>query len=449
MSEASPEVAIRLAMQRQREGRADDAESICREALGRFGQHAGLLELLGIFCGSAGRTGEALDFFQKALKLNPDSAGLHQNLALALRNAGRVDDAIAEHRRAIELKPAFADAHNQLGVALSSQGRLDEAREYFRQAIALKPDLASAHWNYGLLLLSLGEFGEGWREFEWRLKMPRLKLARDFPKPRWTGQDLQGKTILLFTEGGFGDAFQFVRYVPMVADRGAKVILECQGELLPLFKNVPRISAMVSRGESLPAFDYQSPLQSLPLVFGTTLETIPAEVPYLAAPPDRIAKWGERLKGDSSFKVGLVWSGSAGDNARSRTLETFAPLGAIPGVTFYGLQKGPDASQPIPPGMRLNQLGPELGDFADTAAIVANLDLIISVDTGVAHLAGALARPTWVVIPQDPDFRWLRSRGDSPWYPTMRLFRQTEAGSWKKPVEEIVKTLHQRLKTKY
>ena len=442
MSEAaSPEMAIRLAMQRQREGRAGEAESICREALVRFPEHTGLLEILGIFCGLAGRTDESIDFFQRALKWNPESAELHQNLALALRIGGRTDEAIAEHRRAIELKPAFADAHKQLGVALSSQGQLREARGCFQQAIALKPDLASAHWNYSLLLLSLGEFAEGWREFEWRLKMPRLKLGRDFPQPRWSGQDLRGKTILLFTEGGFGDAFQFVRYVPMVAGRGAKVILECQPELWPLFNYTPGISMAISRGQTLPAFDFQSPLQSLPLVFGTMLETIPAQVPYLAAPADRMAKWARRFSGDSSFKIGLVWAGSAGDNARSRTLDSFAPMAAIPGITFYGLQKGAEASQPIPPGMRLIPLGAELGDFADTAAVAANLDLIISVDTGVAHLAGALARPTWVVIPQDPDFRWLRNRADSPWYPTMRLFRQTVAGSWKEPVEEIAEAL--------
>jgi Tfp pilus assembly protein PilF len=442
MSEAaSPEMAIRLAMQRQREGRAGEAESICRTALARFPQHAGLLEILGIFTGLAGRTAESIDFFQRALKLRPESAELHQNLALALRIAGRTDEAIAEHRRAVELKPAFVDGHNQLGVALSSQGRLEEARQCFRRAISLKPDLASAHWNYGLLLLSLGEFAEGWREFEWRLKMPRLKLARDFPQPQWHGQDLRGKTILLFTEGGFGDAFQFVRYVPMAAGRGAKVILECQSELLALFRNIRGISAVVARGQSLPPFDFQSPLQSLPLVFGTTLETIPVDVPYLTAPADRIAKWGGRLGNNSSFKVGLAWSGSAGDNARSRTLETFAPLAAIAGVTFYGLQKGAEASQPVPMGMRLIQLGPELGDFSDTAAVAANLDLIISVDTGVAHLAGALGRPTWVVIPQDPDFRWLRNRHDSPWYPTMRLFRQSDPGSWKEPIDEIVQAL--------
>jgi hypothetical protein len=291
----------------------------------------------------------------------------------------------------------------------------------------------------------LGEFEEGWKEFEWRLRVPQMRLARDFPQPRWTGREARGKTILLFAEGGFGDALHFIRYAPLVAARGATVLLECQAELLPLLSRVRGISAVFARGERLPAFDWQTPLQSLPLAFGTTLKTIPAEVPYLSAPPQRIAQWAKRLAGDPSFKVGLAWAGSAEHDARSCSLATFAPLAAIPDVTFYGLQKGPQANQPVPPGLRLIQMGDELGDFADTAALVSNLDLVISVDTSVVHLAGGMGRPVWTLIPCDSDFRWLRNRTDSPWYPTMRLFRQPAGGPWGPAVESIAAALEKHV----
>jgi hypothetical protein len=201
------------------------------------------------------------------------------------------------------------------------------------------------------------------------------------------------------------------------------------------------ISAVFARGERLPAFDWQTPLQSLPLAFGTTMKTIPADVPYLSAPPDRIAQWAKKLAGDSSFKIGLAWAGSAGRDERSCPLATFAPLAAIPGVTFYGLQKGPQANQPVPPELRLIQMGDELGDFADTAALMSNLDLVISVDTSVVHLAGGLGRPVWTLISGKPEFRWLRDRTDSLWYPTMRLFRQTSRGDWGGVIAQVADAL--------
>jgi hypothetical protein len=219
------------------------------------------------------------------------------------------------------------------------------------------------------------------------------------------------------------------------------VLLECQAELAPLLSRVKGISAVFVRGERLPAFDWQTPLQSLPLAFGTTLKTIPAEVPYLSAPPQRIEQWAKRLAGDSSFKVGLAWAGSARRDERSCPLATFAPLAAVPGVTFYGLQKGPEANQPVPPGLRLIQMGDELADFADTAALVSNLDLVISVDTSVVHLAGGLGRMVWTLIPRNPGYQWLRDRTDSPWYPTMRLFRQAPFGDWPTVISRIAEAL--------
>jgi predicted O-linked N-acetylglucosamine transferase (SPINDLY family) len=396
---------------------------------------------LGIALQGRAQLDEAIACFRQAVRLKPDLAEAHNNLGNALRAKGQVDGAIVALREAVRLKPAFADAHSNLGVALTELGQLHEAIAAYRRAIELKSDFAQAHWNYALLLLMLGVFEEGWKEFEWGLRVRRLRLGRDLPQPRWTGQDAPGKTILLVSDGRFGDAMHFIRYAPLVAERGATVLLECQTELAPLLNRVQGISAVFVRGEQLPEFHWQTPLLSLPLVFGTTMKTIPADVPYLSAPPDRIEQWAKRLAGDSSFKVGLAWAGSARRDARSCPLETFAPLAAVPGVTFYGLQKGPEANQPVPPGLRLIQMGDELHDFADTAALVSNLDLVISVDTSVAHLTGGMGRPVWTLIPFNPGFQWLRDRADSPWYPTMRLFRQTTPGDWLDVVRRVAQHL--------
>jgi len=401
----------------------------------------GAFNNLGIAFKNKGQLDEAVAAFRQAIVLKPDLTQAHSNLGVALKDKGQLEAAIASFREAIRLTPDYADAYSNLGAALMDAGQLDEAMAACRRAIELKPDFALAHWNYALLLLMLGEFEEGWKEFEWRLRRPGVRLARDFPQPRWTGQDPRGKTILLFAEGGFGDAMHFIRYAPLVAERGATVLLECQAELAALLGRVKGISAVFVRGERLPSFDWQTPLQSLPLAFGTTMKTIPSDVPYLSAPPERIEQWAKRLAGDSSFKVGLAWAGSARRDARSCPLATFAPLAAVPGVTFYGLQKGPEANQPAPPGLRLIQMGDELHDFADTAALVSNLDLVISVDTSVVHVAGGMARPVWTLISGRPELRWLRDRTDSPWYPTMRLFRQTAPDDWLDVVQRVAKDL--------
>ncbi|MGD0768976.1 MAG: tetratricopeptide repeat protein [Tepidisphaeraceae bacterium] len=475
MAQLTIQQAFDLALQHHQAGRLRQAEQLYRQVLAQQSEHAGAMHFLGVIAHQVGRNDVAVELIRRAIALNPNHPEAHYNLGLALsekgqldeaiaayrqaialnhnnpeahsnlgntlREKGRFDEAIAACRRAIHLKPDYAEAYNNLGVALMDIGQLDEATTACRRAIELKADFAHAHWNYALLLLKRGEFEQGWKEFEWRLRMPRMGLARDFPQPRWTGQEARGKTILLFAEGGFGDAMCFIRYAPLLAGRGATVLLECQAELAPLLSRMRGISAVFARGERLAAFDWQTPLQSLPLVFGTTMETIPADVPYLAAPPQRIAQWANRLAGNSSFKVGLAWGRSPGRDARSCWLATFAPLAAVPEVTFYGLQKGPEANQPVPPGLRLIQMGEELGDFADTAALVSNLDLVISVDTSVVHLAGGLGRPVWTLIDSNPSFQWLRDRLDSPWYPTMRLFRQSCRGDWDSVITRVAEAL--------
>jgi tetratricopeptide (TPR) repeat protein len=423
-------------------GRLDEAIACYRQAIRIDPRYAVAHSNLGNALNEMGQLDEAIAAYRHAIRLNPDLAEVHSNLGNALKDKERFDEAIASYRQAVRLKPGFAEAHSNLGNALKRMGQLDEAIASYREAIKLKADFVQAHWNYAWVLLMLGEFEEGWKEFEWRLRMPQwTRLGRDFSQARWTGQDARGKTILLISDARFGDAMHLIRYAPLVAERGATVLLECQAELAPLLSRVHGISAVFVRGERLPAFDWQTPLLSLPLVFGTTMKTIPANVPYLSAPPDRIARWAKRLAGDSSFKVGLVWAGSAGQDARSCPLATFAPLAAIPGVAFYGLQKGPESNQPVPPDLRLIQMGDELHDFADTAALVSNLDLVISVDTSIVHLAGGLGRSVWTLISFNPGFQWLRDRTDSPWYPTMRLFRQPSAEDWHSVIARVIEAL--------
>jgi Flp pilus assembly protein TadD len=442
-----PEAHSNLGSVLRDKGQLDEAIAASRRAIALRGNYAEAHNNLGIALAGKRRFDEAIAACRQAVALRPNYAEAHSNLGNALGEMGLLDEAIASIRRAIGLKPDYADAHNNLGNALQQIGRLDEAIAAYRQAIELKSDFVLAHFNYALLLLMQGEFEEGWKEFEWRLRMPQwMRLGRDFSQARWTGQEARGKTILLISDAAFGDAIHFIRYAPLLAARGATVLLECQAELAPLLNRVRGISAVFARGERLPTFDWQTPLQSLPLAFGTTMKTIPADVPYLSAPPQRIEQWTKKLAGDSSFKVGLAWAGSAAWDERSCPLATFAPLAAVPGVTFYGLQKGPEANQPVPPGLRLIQMGHELGDFADTAALVSNLDLVISVDTSVAHLAGGLGRPVWTLIPFNPGFQWLCGRTDSPWYPTMRLFRQTSRGDWVSVVTRVADALSHWIK---
>ncbi len=295
----------------------------------------------------------------------------------------------------------------------------------------------------------LGDLATGWKEFEWGRKSPRVTIPRQFTQPRWKGEELSGKTILLYAELGSGDTIQFIRYARMVAKRGGKAIVECQPGLETLLRSMTEIHQVFPEGHPLPPFDVQCPMMSLPLEFGTTLETIPADIPYLAPPPDRIAAWREKIGDHSDHQnVGLVWAGRPdhkNDRQRSMRLEQFAPLAEIKSIRFHSLQKGPAAAQADapPPGMDLTNWTKDLHDFTETAALIANLDLLISVDTSVAHLAGAIGKPVWVLIPFVPDFRWMLNRNDTPWYPTLKLFRQKALRDWTGPIADVTRALRQ------
>jgi hypothetical protein len=334
----------------------------------------------------------------------------------------------------------MANAHVDLANVLQAKGLLDEAMAECRQSIALSPNLAAAHMELGLLHLQRGELLAGWAEYEWRWHLTGEKLYRiDFPQPYWFGAPLEGKRILLHAEQGLGDTLQFVRYAPLVAERGGRVILACQPEMMELMTSVKGVEQVVARLGPLPQFDTHCPLLSLPRLFQTTLETIPSATPYLFAEDTRRASWHTRLPGDGRKKIGLVWAGKDWPNPnRSISPEHLAPLQSVQNAWWCSLQKQ-DAGGP--PGLELTDWTAELKDFSDTAALIANLDLVVTIDSATAHLAGALGKPVWVLLPFMADWRWMQARSDSPWYPSMRLFRQNKAGDWTSAIADVVKEL--------
>jgi tetratricopeptide (TPR) repeat protein len=386
-------------------------------------------------CG-LGQYDAAIAACERALALNPDHAPAHTNLGIIYEKTGNADAAVAAHRRAISADPDYAKGYANLAVALRNKGDLDEALEISRQAVALAPDDPMTRYNHAHFLLMCGHLTEGFAEHQWGRRCKQLAPGMPvFDGPEWQGENFAGKTLLLFAEYGIGDALQFVRYVPMVAARGGTVVLQVQPAIGPLLRAMPDV-IVVGRDEPVPHYDLQLPLMDLPRIFETTLETIPVGVPYLQADPAKVEAWRTALGHQPALKVGVVWAGSPlhkGDQQRSLSAEAVLPRLVMPGVQLFSLQKEPRPAD-IPVLQQLAgdiiDLGPRLGDFADTAAAVAALDLVISVDTSVAHLAGALGRPCWILLPHALDWRWLRDREDSPWYPSIRLFRQSKPQAW-------------------
>ncbi len=393
------------------------------------------------------RPEEALASYEHALALRPDHADALNNRGNALRDLGRPQDALASYALALAAKPDFVEALNNKANALRDLGRRDEALACYAQALVLDPDDADAHAGEAMTRLILGDFARGWRDYEWRWKSKQLALAkRDFAQPLWLGQEaLAGKTILLHAEQGLGDTIQFCRYASEVARRGAKVILEAPPVLVPLLATLAVVAEVVPTGTSVPAFDFHCPLMSLPLALGTELATIPAPPSYLAADTKQVARWQAALGTRDRPRIGLAWSGNAAyldDRRRSIALQSLAPLHS-PDWQLISLQKElrREDRQVLAQRPDILPLGEKLGDFGDTAAVIAQLDLVIAVDTAVAHLAGALGKPFWVLLPFAPDWRWLLGRDDSPWYPTARLFRQSSPGDWDGVIARVVAAL--------
>jgi Flp pilus assembly protein TadD len=402
--------------------------------------------MLGNAYALSGQWESAVAAFQRAVELAPNLAVAHFGLGSALANQGKISQAIAAFRSALRLN--YQAAHCNLGVALLLTGFFDEAAAELNHAMAFNPNDAVAHWNHALLNLLRGDWGRAWPEYEWRWRWNQFpSRRRQFTQPMWRGEELGGKTILLHAEQGFGDTIQLVRYLPLVSSRGAKVVVECQDELLPIFQRLPGDYRWVRFGQELPAFDVHCPLASLPMVFGTTLQTIPEQTPPLGAADDRIALWRERMgPTDARPRVGICWAGNAtfnGDHTRSVKLEQLHDLLAIEKFKFFSLQKGVPAEriQEIGFDKRLIDLGSEFNDFADTAAVIALCDLIVTTDTSVPHLAGAMDKNVWVMLQYVPDWRWLLDREDSPWYPSARLFRQTALGDWDGVIARVARAL--------
>jgi tetratricopeptide (TPR) repeat protein len=429
-------------------GRLDEAMAACRQAIALNPNLPEAHYNLGNVLRDKGQLGEAIAAFRQAIALRGNYAEAHNNLGNAMKDKGQLDEAIAACRQATVFRPNYAEAHYNLGIALHDRGQLDEAIAAYRRAVVLRPNYAEAHQNLSLALLARGDFQQGWEEYEWRWKCKDLPSPpRDFAQPQWDGCPLEDRTVLLHTEQGLGDAIQFIRYLPLVAQRGGRIILECQAELQRLFQTIAGSCQIVARGQPLPAFDLHCPLQSLPRVFGTNLANVPHIVPYLHPDAEDARRWQHRLASHSpNVRVGLAWAGSPthkNDRNRSIKLARLAPLGQVPGVRFFSLQKGEAAAEAKtpPPGMELVDWTEELKDFADTAALIDNLDLVIAVDTAVVHLAGAMGKLVWTLLPFVADWRWLLERQDSPWYPTMRLFRQPRIGDWDSVVTRVVEAL--------
>lgn len=437
----------------QRLGRPADAAQAYRDALAVDGAHAIAGCNLGAVLRELGELDAAEEALRAALAARPTFVPALANLGLTLCELERPDEAVAVLEQAAALSPQAVEAYFGLATAYSALYRLDEAAASYRKVIALRPDFVAAKWNLSHLLLLDQHFEEGWRLFDsrWELE-PLVSLRWSEAAPQWLGEDLRGKTLYVFSEQGFGDTLQFVRYVPLAARRGARVLLRVQPELVRLVATLDGVEDVAAYGPPPPECDFYCPIMSLPRAFGATLETLPAAVPYFKPDAAQVAAWTRRLAPTSSLRVGLVWSSGIRYNERSifyagvsksMTLAQFGPLAAIPGVVFYSLQKGEPAREAArpPAGMKLVDVSHELRDFADSAALMQALDLVITVDTAAAHVAGALGKPVWNLVKYHPCWRWLRDRADSPWYPTMRLFRQPEAGDWQSVAGEVAAAL--------
>ncbi len=423
----------------------------------------------------------ALESYNQAIALDPAHAGACNNRGNALRDMGRLEAALESYSQAIALKPDLAEAHNNRGNALSDMRQFQAALESYDQAIAFKadyaeaynnrasalrdlqqsqaamacydkairlqPDYAKAQLNRSLCLLQMGDFEQGWEAYEWRWKDEALqKTVRQFTQPLWLGAEpLHGKTILLHAEQGFGDTLQFCRYARLVKNLGARVVLEVQAPLAGLLASLDGVAQVLARGEPLPAFDCHCPLLSLPLAFNTRLGQLPADTGYLAPPADKLASWTARLGEKSRPRVGLVWSGSATHkNDRNRSVHLSDWVGFLPdGLDYISLQKEtrPRDQETLALHPQIMQLDEDIRDFSDTAALCELMDVVVSVDTSVAHLAGALGKPVWMALPLNPDWRWLLERSDSPWYPGVTLYRQEAAGDWEGVFRRIAAAL--------
>lgn len=450
MQPANIDTIFYLGTLKLQQGNFEEARLLLEKATSLNPDHAIAYNNLATVLIKQGKLDEAVTKYNQSIALQPDYVMAHCNLGNLLKDLGRFDEAEERCRRAISLQPDYADAHNNLAASLQKQGKHNEAIESYRMAIMYNPEHIHAHINRSSALLLTENFKEGWPEYEWRLHTKNCNSGT-FHQAQWDGSPLKGKTILVHAEQGFGDTIQFIRYLPMIKSRGGRVIFECQKELISLLKDCSGIDEIIEKSSiSNIKFDTHIYLLSLPGIFGTSIDSMPSETPYISVNPELAEQW--RLKFASSnidFKIGIVWSGrpTFEDHYRSCSLDDFAPLAEIPGISFYSLQKGSASEEIFNPSidMKIINLDRELNDFSDTAAAMDNLDMIISTDTAVVHLAGALGKPIWSLLHTSSDWRWFLNRDDSPWYPEMRLFRQTKFNDWTGLFKQVKEALLEKV----
>ncbi|HJT31184.1 MAG TPA: tetratricopeptide repeat-containing glycosyltransferase family protein [Pirellulales bacterium] len=442
-----PELHNSLAVARRLQGHLDEALARCREAVRLAPDMAEARNNLGSMLSEQGKLEEAIGSLRDAIRLKPGFANAHSNLGVVCYRQHRYADAVAEYRQALAYNPAFAEAHNNLGSVLFDLGQAAEALASFNEAIRLQPDYRQAHLGRALVWLSRGDYEQGWPEFEWRLPAERSSPG---DVRRWTGDELAGRTLLLKAEQGLGDTLQFIRFASLVRRGGGRVVLACQPQLAPLLAaSCPMVDQVVSQAETSPTFDVHLPLLSLPGLFGKTLASVPADIPYLHPKRSLVEKWRAILSGVPGLKIGIAWQGNPqyhGDPERSFPLGEFEPLARVPNVRLISLQKGPGTEQLLAarrhfPVIEFDPLDEITGPFMDSAAMMKNLGLVITCDSAICHLAGALGVRTWAAIAAAPDWRWLQHRDDSPWYPTLRLFRQPKLGDWKSVFDHMAHEL--------
>ena len=425
-----------------------EAEISFRKALAVDPDRPDVLFNLGLTLHEMDDLDGAADFYRRALVLAPGLTDALCNLGNAARAQGRWEQAIGCYRQALAQSPEQAEVHMNLGVALQETGGLAEALPCYERALSIAPDDPETHRNRALALLQSGRLSEGWAENEWRWRTRAFQsLTLPSAAPLWEGEPIEGKTVLIYAEQGLGDTLHFARYAPMVAAGGANVVLHCQEALASLLGRVEGVGSTVAAGVDVPRHDIRVPLLSLPRIFDTTTQSIPGRVPYVAASPSKARVWQAKLAKYPGLKVGLVWAGDPrhrNDRNRSMPAAALSPLLAIEGVRFFSLQLG-ERRQEVTyfPADTAVDLSSDIASFEDTAAIMANLDLVVTVDTAACHLAGALGRPVWVLLSVAHDWRWFEAREDSPWYPTMRLFRQARAGDWADVIDRVADALAQ------
>ena len=416
------------------QGKLDEALACYDRALELKPDFAEVHSNLGVVLHEQFKLDEAVASYRRALEISPDCVGVLSNLGNALRDQGKLDASVTCYRKALELDADFAEAHCNLGIALKDMGKLEDAAACYRRALELKTDYPEANFGLGLVYMLSGNWKSGWPKYEWRWRTKGFS-RRPYLQPQWDGSPLAGKTILLYAEQGLGDTLQFIRYASIVKQFGCTVLVQCQRSLLGLLDGIPGVDQWIDDSKDLPSFDFHCPLMSVPGVLKTSIDTIPASIPYLIPKESLVEKWKKRMMEFEGFRIGICWQGNRNfrdDRERSVPLKCFEPLANTPGVCLINLQKGEGIEQlnQLRNAFSITDFGDELdresGPFLDTAAVMKNLDLVVTVDTVTGHLAGALGVPVWVALPNVPHWPWLLDRADTPWYPTMRLFRKRE-----------------------